>query len=139
MRQSRTVILVIFLEVAGCRTAEERYIPVSGQISVEDQPLPAGRIVFYPDAERGNALRSQPCGVIDEQGGFRMATNGRPGVAPGWYRVAIFALREPEPGAEPAPPEWLASERYSDASLSGLTVHVEEQASEHSFQFTLER
>lgn len=99
-------------------------VPVQGQVTLDGRPLTGGSIMLQPPA--GPAAR----GRIDGAGQFRLGTY-RPadGVIPGRaaVRVAWFEKSSADEGnsdAETAPGESLIPERYSDFSMSGITVDV---------------
>ncbi len=135
MRQVRPALLVT-LAVCGCGGGE-RFLHVSGKITVNHKPLPAGMIVFHPDVERGNRTKQEPRGQITEQGVYQLRCGDRVGAPPGWYRVAIFPMRQPQPGDGMKPPDWLASQSYTDVKTSGLAVEVVESPKAGAYDFDL--
>ena len=92
---------------SGLTTTE--LIPVHGVVYFQDRPLSGGTIVFTPDTRRG---QNGPIGMsaIDDQGFFRIASDGQPGVVPGYYSVTI--------AANSLPP------RYQDPTESGQTAEI---------------
>ena len=124
------------LLACGCGGGE-RLVPVAGRITVGGKPLPAGVVVFHPDVERGNRTRQEPRGTVNEQGAYELRSGDRAGAPPGWYRVAVFAMRQPQPGDGMKPPDWLASQRYSDVKTSGLSVQVVEAPAAGAYDFEL--
>lgn len=92
---------------SGLTTTE--LIPVHGVVYFQDRPLSGGTIVFTPDTRRG---QNGPIGMsaIDDQGFFRITSDGQPGVAPGYYAVTI--------AANSLPP------RYQDPTESGQTAEI---------------
>jgi hypothetical protein len=117
---------VLLAAVPGCAKGPgERLVPVSGMITVKGKPLEAGTVVFHPDAARGNAGTQEPRGTLAE-GRYELTTGGRKGAPPGWYKVAVFALKPAGPEGGMRPPQWLANPRYGDAATSGLAVEVVE-------------
>jgi hypothetical protein len=92
---------------SGLTTTE--LIPVHGVVYFQDRPLSGGTIVFTPDTRRG---QNGPIGMsaIDDQGFFRIASDGQPGVVPGYYAVTI--------AANSLPP------RYQDPTESGQTAEI---------------
>lgn len=121
--------------LSGCGR-EERLVPVSGRVIVNGKPLPLGKVVFQPDADRGNTSRQEPRGSIDDQGVYRLSTGDREGAPPGWYRVAVFAMK---PGTDDGnrPVEWLHNPRYTDARGSGLSVQVVEDPAPGTYDLAL--
>jgi hypothetical protein len=47
------VFICLTLAVTGCSRGPKRYV-VSGTITYQGRPVPAGRILFEPDVEKGN-------------------------------------------------------------------------------------
>ena len=71
-------------------------VPVSGTVSVGDQPLSGGRVLFVPDASKGNTAPVGCSGKIGPDGKFEIYTtnmhngsDGGRGVPPGWYKVTF--------------------------------------------------
>jgi hypothetical protein len=73
--------------LAGCGGPAERLVPVSGKVTVNGRPLPGGKVVFHPDAGKGNTSRQVPRGTLDAQGVYRLSTGDRAGAPLGWYKV----------------------------------------------------
>jgi hypothetical protein len=76
-------------------------VPVQGVVYFQDKPLPGGTIVFSPDPRRG---QDGPMGMgsIDDQGFFRIWSDGREGVAPGYYAVTIASSGLPSRFLDPS-------------------------------------
>jgi hypothetical protein len=123
--------------LGGCGKKDE-LIPVSGKVLFKDQPLPRGTLVLTPDAAKGNTTLHEPRGEIDAQGNYELNTSGKPGAPPGWYKVAVIALKEeiPKGGRGPAP-VWLAPQRYADPKTSQLAIEVKAQAAPDSYELRL--
>ncbi len=86
-------------------------IPVHGVVYFQDRPLSGGTIVFAPDTRRGQN-ENGPIGtsVIDDQGYFRIKSDGNEGVVPGYYFVTIAASSLPP--------------RFQDPAESGQTAEI---------------
>jgi hypothetical protein len=125
--------VLVALASAGCSRGP-KLVPVKGKLSVKGQPLPAGLVVYLPDAEKGHAGAKELRARSDQDGAYELSTDGQPGVPPGWYRVTVWAMKEPNAAR---PPEWLAHPRYSDPKTSGLTVEVKEGAPPGTYDFDL--
>jgi len=122
---------------AGCEGGTASLAPVSGKVSYQNQPLSRGTIVFVPDADRGN---NGPLaqGTIQAGGSYAVQTEGKPGAAPGWYRVTVIAVETPagySTGRSSAPRS-LVPERYRDPQLSDLTCEVK-AGQENGINFNL--
>src|SRR5215469_15494438 len=81
------------LALAGC--GGPKRVPVSGQMTLGDQPLTTGRVFFSPDVSKGNNARVACVGRLDDQGRYELYTTGitpsetGKGAPPGWYKVTI--------------------------------------------------
>jgi hypothetical protein len=130
---------VVFL-LAGCSSAREEFLPVEGMIRVQGQPLPAGTVVFHPDAASGNTSKQEPRATINERepGKYRLTTDGHDGAPPGHYQVTVFALAPITRENSQHPPEWLADPRYADVKTSRLTVVVRRDAGADAYDFDLQ-
>ncbi len=134
----RTVLAIIGLFFfASCEGGTASLAPVSGRVSYQNQPLPRGTIVFVPDADRGN---NGPLaqGTIQAGGSYTVQTEGKPGAAPGWYRVTVIAVEAPAgySAARSSAPRSLVPERYRDPQLSDLTCEVK-AGQENGINFNL--
>jgi hypothetical protein len=69
---------------------------VSGQVTVDGQPLPVGRVCFNPDATKGNNARVACIGRLGKDGRYVLNTAGvkgsenGPGAPLGWYKVTLL-------------------------------------------------
>src|SRR5262245_52363280 len=75
--------------VAGCG-ADDNLVPVEGRVLLQGQPLSglSGSVTFVPDSSKGNTSSASAVGEIAE-GRYRLSTRGKPGAAPGWYKVVV--------------------------------------------------
>jgi hypothetical protein len=103
------------LVVAACGHDPPALVPVSGRVYYHGRPLPGGTIVFTPDADRGGR-GPLACTEVRPDGTYILATDGRPGAAPGWHRVTIAPRSNAGPNALPP--------RYRDPDLSGQSAEV---------------
>ncbi|SRR5579883_833382 len=131
---------VLGLLVLGCSAGREERVSVEGRITVHGQPLPSGTVVFHPDAARGNTSTREPRGAIrsNAPGRYQLTTDDKPGAAPGWYRVTVFALKPVTRENAQRPPEWLADEKYADVRRSGLAVEVVPTPTPGAYDFDLQ-
>lgn len=122
---ARWILIAAWLAaVDGCTgTSAEHLVPVRGRITLNHQPVPSGTVVFLPDPDNGNTSPHEARGTLNAQGVYELKTNNRNGVAPGSYKVTVFALTRTSP-QDDMRPEWLAPQRYSDHRTSQLTVEV---------------
>ncbi|MEW4564553.1 hypothetical protein AB1K70_18575 [Bremerella sp. JC770] len=82
--------LLLILAAAGCNAAQSDTFHVSGQVTFDGQPVPAGTILFQPDKAQG---ASGPAGLaIIRDGQFDTAAQGGRGTTGGAQRVQISGL-----------------------------------------------
>lgn len=121
----------------GC-AREPVYVPVQGKLTLNNQPMTFGRVVFVPDVEKGNTSPEEARGRVDPATGtYTLTTGDKPGCRPGWYKVVVFAFAEPGPGEGPKPPVWVASQKYGDPKTTDLSVEVAADAPPERYTFDL--
>lgn len=81
------LILVLLVATAGCQPAGPQRYHLSGQVSFAGSPVPAGTIVFEPDASQGN---DGPQGVAIIVNGLFDTARGGKGTVGGPHRVTIL-------------------------------------------------
>lgn len=99
---------------------------VRGRVTVDGEQLPGGLVIFYPDTSRGNHSPVEPRARTDRRGGYQLRAEGKLGIVPGWYRVAVVPP-QPETGeGTKAKAKYSVSfdRRYENPETSGLVVHV---------------
>ena len=121
----------------GCGPAPVKLAPVSGKVTIQDMPLPYGRIVLKPDVAQGNKFAGEPSGEIKSDGTFTLETDGKPGAPLGVYRVAVFSIKASTQEDGYKPPVWAASQEYSDADKSGLTLTIVENPAADAYHIPL--
>ena len=115
-------LLAVVALAAGCQGVANGLAPVSGVLTVSAKPVPNGTVTFYPDASKGNASPHQPCGVLGADGRFTLSVpGGHPGAPPGWYKVVVYAVDNPQPGR---PNKYWAAKKYADIATTPLSVEV---------------
>jgi hypothetical protein len=125
--------------LAGCPATTDERVPVEGTITVNGQPLPAGTVVFHPDASKGNTSLREPRATIRsaKPGRYRLTTDDKPGAPPGCYKVTVFAIKPVTRENSLRPPEWLADPKYTDKQTSGLEVVVARDAPAGAYDLEL--
>jgi hypothetical protein len=135
---SRCLVAAATMTVVGCTgRSSEQLVPVMGKITFNGAPLPAGKVIFHPDAGKGNTSQQEPRGTIGADGTYYLKTGNRRGASRGWYKVTVFALKPVGPQEGMKPPEWLAPERYSDPARSELNVEIVDNAPARAYDFDL--
>lgn len=110
-------ILCLLLLVVGCSDGRPTRVPVSGQVTIDGEPLTKGSVRFVPEGARPSA------GALDAEGRFTLTCyDGEDGAVLGTHRVQVSASQIV--GAEKV--IWHAPTKYADFRSSGLTVEVSE-------------
>jgi hypothetical protein len=65
-------------------------VPVHGTVTINGKPLEGATVAFAP--EQGNAVDTPGTDVTGPEGNYKLMYQGRSGIAPGKYRVAISKL-----------------------------------------------
>ncbi len=79
------VVVCFCVFLIGCRNEEPDCTAVHGSITFQGKPVPAGTIVFEPDASRGNQGPSGFANITDGQYDTRDGGKGvRPGAVVVW-------------------------------------------------------
>lgn len=114
--------------------------PVSGVITLNGEPLGGAVVTFLPPRW------SPGVGETNAKGEYTLTSSGRPGVAPGDYKVAISLLLSAEGVSQGVavrsslaqPPSMLTAKEflpreYADLSRSKLTAHVDQKGGNFDF------
>lgn len=132
----RLILGTLMLLPVGCGSGPT-LIPVEGKLTVQNKVLSHARLQFVPDASKGNTSLLEARGRVDENGVYQLMTGDKPGCAPGWYKVLVYAMKEPKPGEGPSPPVWLASMLYTSEQTTPLSVEVTANAQPGQYDFDL--
>lgn len=105
------------LSCAGCGRPGAS---VEGTVTLDGSPLPAARVTFHPDSPGPVAY-----GLSLDDGSYCLKTGARQsGLAPGGYRVTVFAL-EAVAGAEEKVGPLLTPPVYGDPATTPLRCQVD--------------
>lgn len=124
-------VLCLTLCLLGCSKLK----PMSGTVTFEDgTPLAQGTVVFQ-------STGFQARGTLNAQGKYVIGSD-KPGngLPPGKYEVGIvgaFDQTQTKGGGESFQPKPLIKEKYSDPSMSGITVQVD--GNTKTFDFKVEK
>ncbi len=114
---SRLVAFVVLLPLAllGCRGN----LPstVSGQVTLDGEPLSSGDVQFHRTGGGAPAT-----GSISANGQYTLSTGTRSGLEEGDYTATVVAVGEPP--ADDVPPPVLTPPRYGRVDTSDLKVTV---------------
>jgi hypothetical protein len=108
--------LVVTL-VFGCSDGP-KLVPASGIVTLDGEPLEGATVSFIPAQE--NRISTGGSDVTGPKGNFQITYNGRAGLAPGKYRVAVSKTVEvaPKGGKEISP---IFAKASFEKQLMGLT------------------
>ncbi len=105
------------LSCAGCGRPGAS---VEGTVTLDGSPLPAARVTFHPDSPGPVAY-----GLSLDDGSYRLKTGAKQsGLAPGGYRVTVFALETVAGAAEKVGP-LLTPPVYGDPATTPLRCRVD--------------
>lgn len=76
------------LVLVGCSSSTAPLVSVQGQVRYRGRPVAGGTIVFTPDDQRGGR-GPIACARLDDEGRFRLLTDGRQGAVAGWHRITV--------------------------------------------------
>lgn len=125
-------VVLVTLAGGGCRRGRARLVEVTGTVSYQGKPVPKANVIFQP--QEGPPAMA----VCNEQGEFKLATDGRPGAVAGPMTVAVSAvevIKSIPPGDEY--PEGLSITRpripakYALVATSPLQVEVSASGENH--------
>lgn len=145
-----SVGLCLLSTVAGCNRDGLTLVKSTGQVTYKGKPLQGANIKFIPGSG------PMAIAITDEEGGFVITTNGRPGATVGLHKVAITKITgSSAPTASPKPEDMMKMqkenmgkaksgpkneipEKYSNPESSGLSAEVTTNPSENAFLFQLQ-
>lgn len=111
----------------GCGDGRPTRVPVSGQVTIDGQPLQFGSVLFKIEGGRSAGAS------LDKDGRYQLTTyEPGDGVMVGDYKVAITGN---EPIGETAA-KWHAPKKYQDVTTSGLTATVDGPRDDLDFELT---
>jgi hypothetical protein len=128
------LVVVVAAAVFENRLKLGTVVPVSGRVTVGEEPLEEGTITFIPEPSKGNTSVFFATGVV-ENGTYQVSTEGKNGVPPGWYKVIVYdtsLAKLPSPGRPPS----RFHPRFSDPDHTPLCIQIEESSAK-SYDFAL--
>lgn len=150
------LLTAVLAGISGCGgdaksvSPTEKTVSVTGKVTLNDQPLTGGSLMFAPDREKGNQSALEMYGEIDSTGNYKVVSGvgnqKRDGAALGWYRVVVEAYEMPQEdkvGAESygsdTPPRLITPEAYTDPKSSPLIVEVVETPTPGAYDLKLKK
>lgn len=138
-RCCRLLVVALSIVVTSCSNdaGGAKLVPVKGKITVGDQPLKRGSILFRLQSPAGNA--PEPYGSIEPDGSYTMYTNNKPGAPIGKYYAIIEASEEIDPSKPSATPKSLIDAKYADAANKLISIEVVESPTSSQYDIKLSR
>jgi hypothetical protein len=112
---------VMVLGVLGCNgESGPRYIPVTGKVTLDGEPLTGGTVYFFPENEGQSSY-----GGITKDGTYELYCVDQAGAVMGQHRVSVEG---PQPVSEPnaKQPENPVPERYTKPETSEIIKEVKD-------------
>ena len=133
MRKTCRAVLAsaLLVVVTGCGAASSgpATAPVTGEVTLDGNPVPNADVAFTPAVESSRASSAQA--VTDATGRFEVISQfdggrtSKPGMQQGKYVVTVTQLEQLQPDATLSrAPKNLLPEKYAVATSSGLAVEV---------------
>ena len=121
---------VLLLSIAGCGSDGPQRFRVQGNVTYQDKPVAAGRVIFEPAVEQGN---SGPAGYADiRQGEYE--TLADKGVVGGPHNVRVICLTGVPEGEELAEGRMLCPEFRFELNLpQQKTTHDIQVPAQHTW------
>jgi len=127
---SLCALACIVLVGSGCSDGRPSRVKVSGQVTLEGEPVTTGSVTFKPAS--GGRIGA---GNIQSDGGYLISMYEEgDGLPPGKYLVAISSSKDVNDTTR----RWLAPKEYSKATTSGLTAEISEDTDSMNFELTWE-
>ena len=132
------MIALIGLTGCGATSTGPATTPVTGEVTLNGQPVAGADVAFMPTVEGPDSAPAQA--ITDDAGRFEVVSlfdqgrTTRTGMVPGAYSVTITQL---EPATSTArPPRNLLPEKYAAPESSELSAEVASEGEQH-FKFEL--
>jgi hypothetical protein len=111
--------------LAGCG-GSSNLIPVVGKVTVDGQPLTTGTGLVSFRPVKGSATSKQPAANIEEDGTYRLITDGKEGAPPGRYQVLVVDVEplDPKNHFPYGPRKTHVNPKYGDPKKSSLFLEV---------------
>lgn len=114
----RFIMLLLLAVFAGCGSSFESR--VSGEVTLDGEPLDSGTVSFFPVAGGPVAY-----GTIQSGGSYQLRIGENTGLPAGRYKVLVVAYELPLPEDEQTPSRLATPQQYA----SKETTPLEEQVS----------
>jgi hypothetical protein len=105
---------------AGCGKSSVPMAPVSGKVTVDNQPVTSGQVTLIPLDDKNHMDLS--AGTIDEQGEYKISTGGSDGAPLGKYKITVSVPMMPT--GDNKPPTMPFDRKYADPKGTPLQFEV---------------
>lgn len=120
----------MLLVVSGCGDGRPGRVKVSGNVTLDGEPLTTGSVTFKPAA--GGRIG---VGNIESDGKFLVSMYvAGDGLPTGKYLVAVSSYEDINDTTR----RWVAPKEYSEVTSSGLTAEITEETDSMNFELTWE-
>jgi hypothetical protein len=125
-RRGLTLAVLLGVSLApGCAKSVP-LSPVSGKVTVDNQPVTSGQVTLIPLEETASAKSAGlSAGSLDAEGNYTITTGGKKGAPLGKYKVTVTPVMVPVAGAT-GPPTAPFNKVYQDAQATPLQIEVVE-------------
>jgi hypothetical protein len=132
-------LLVCFFFTTGCGPKAVSLAPVSGKITVDNQPVTAGQVTLVPLGDTGKMAGKSnlSAGTIDSSGVYTIYTDGRSGAPLGKYKVTVTPSMVPT-GAKEAPTTPFNA-KYTDVAKTDAQIEVIDNAPPGKYDLKLSK
>ena len=116
---------VVFL--VGCGdSGGTKLVPVAGKVTVDGKPLTTGTGKLSCRPVKGSATSQQPAADIEEDGTYRLVTDGKEGAPPGRYQVLVVDVepRDPKDPFPYGPRKTHVNLKYGNPKTSDMYIEV---------------
>ncbi len=115
------IVVVLWAALgAGCGKPSLPIAPVSGKVTVDNQPVTSGQVTLIPQDDKNHTDLS--AGTIDEHGVYKISTGGSDGAPLGKYKVTVTASMLPT--GDGKPPSQPFNRKFGDANQTTLQFEV---------------
>ena len=104
--------------------------PVTGKVTLDDEPLKDAQISFVADKDKGNNAPVSPFGKCKD-GSYTLTSQDKPGAPAGTYKVVVMTQYPGGPDNPTAIPQ-----KYTDAGKTDLRVEVKPSGGDYNLKLT---
>ncbi len=143
MRIVSPTVWCFLVFLVGCSGSSDggKLVPVQGKITLASgKPLTLGSVQFQPDPTKGKSNARIAFGTVDDNGVFKLTTDGKDGAVEGFYKVVIGDAMPKDMSKMPKDGKMPSSEVpqvYRSLESTPLTVEVKSGAPASTYEFQL--